>query len=85
MRPSKISGSLSSARICSKSGLLNARHSVTISSASASRSASAWWLAKLSPGYNEALRKVVIADWVALVGLLLALALLLLQQRVNLG
>ncbi len=42
-------------------------------------------LAKLSPGYNEALRKVVIADWVALVGLLLALALLLLQQRDNLG
>ena len=42
-------------------------------------------LAKLSPGYNEALRKVVIADWVALVGLLLALALLLMQQRDNLG
>lgn len=42
-------------------------------------------LAKLSPGYNDALRKVVIADWVALVGLLLALALLLMQQRDNLG
>lgn len=42
-------------------------------------------LAKLSPGYNDALRKVVIADWVALVGLLLALVLLLMQQRDNLG
>ena len=42
-------------------------------------------LAKLSPGYNEALRKVVIADWVAMVGLLLALALLLMQQRDHLG
>jgi len=38
-------------------------------------------LAKLSPGYNEALRKVVIADWVALVGLLLAVLLLVLQGR----
>lgn len=38
-------------------------------------------LAKLTPGYNEALRKMVIADWLSLAALLVALTLSLLERR----